>query len=532
MGLSRHFRRRAGEVRSGFLRLFIELAALILVSALVAIFVWWDRGWRKDFLEDESVPEAARVEVLSGLPKVRPPTVAGQFYPAEPDELFDQVAGLLASSPSVGVRGVRAVLVPHAGYVYSGEVAAAGFREVGPAFRRVFLLAANHNGEARFSGVSLPDDTHYAIPGAEVPLSAVVDDLRERALFTRVPAAHTMHMIEVELPFLHQLRGRPEQVDYAIVPMILGQMDTAAVDQLAEILDSYAEPGTVFVFSADLSHYYPDAKARQLDGYTVAAVMSRDRSALAHARTDGNHVLETMLVLAQRRGWEPTLLMTRNSGDVSGDRSRVVGYSAIVFHEPLSLTEREKLALLAFARDSVEERVRNGRVLEPERGWIDSHPIFRIPRGVFVTLEKEGRLRGCIGEIVSRKPLYLGVRDAAISAAVKDTRFQPVRADELDDLSISISVLDYPSRLYVNRPEEYLDLLRPGRDGVVMVHEGRRSTFLPEVWSDVPHPEEFLARLAIKQGAPADAWRSPSTVLYRYGAYVFGEDPALPTTHR
>jgi hypothetical protein len=496
---------------------------MMLLCIAVAVVIWLGRERHEALVARAAVP----LEVLAGTPRVRAPAVAGQFYPSDPGELFDEVARLLASSPAIGLRGVHAILVPHAGYPFSAAVAAASFRELDRNFRRVFVLASNHNAAASFANVSLPDETRYAIPGAEVPLSAALNDLRDPTLFVHEPLAHVMHMIEVELPFLHQLRGRPQPADYAIVPMILGRMDTNAIDRLAAILDGYADPTTVFVFSVDLSHYYPDQTARQLDQYTVDALMARDRSAIRRAVTDGDQVLDTMLALAQRRGWQPTSLMARNSGDATGEKDHVVGYAAIVFHEPFSLTETEKQDLLAFARTRVEEQVRHGHVREPDGAWLDKHPIFRIPRGVFVTLEKKGRLRGCIGDLMPSKPLYLGVQDSAINAAVNDHRFPPVIEDELRDLSISISVLDYPARVYVSRPEEYLQVLKPGKDGVILDYNGRRSTFLPQVWHDLPKPEDFLSSLALKQGAPADAWRSPSAILYRYEAYAFGEDSTV-----
>ncbi len=501
-------------------RLLIALAVLILLCAAVAALIWPGKGRHAAVVAKPPAP----LPVLAGAPRVRAPVVAGQFYPSDPDELFREVTRLLAASPAIGLRGVHAILVPHAGYPFSAAVAAASFRELDRNFRRVFILASNHNGAVNFAGVSLPDETRYAIPGAEIPLSGVLNDLRDPALFVHEPQAHVLHMIEVELPFLHQLRGRPDPADYSIVPMIFGSMDTNAVDRLAAILDGYVDPTTVFVFSVDLSHYYPDETARQLDQYTIDSLMARDRSAIMRARTDGDQVLDTLLALVQRRGWQPTLLMARNSGDANGEKGRVVGYAAIAFHEPFSLTEAEQRDLLTFARTRVEERVRHGRVPEPEGAWLDQHPIFRIPRGVFVTLEKKGTLRGCIGDLMPTKPLYLGVQDAAVSAAVNDPRFPPVAEDELRDLSISISVLDYPARVSVSRPEDYLHVLRPGKDGVILEYNGRRSTFLPQVWRDLPQPEDFLSRLALKQGAPADAWRSPSAILYRYEAYAFGED--------
>lgn len=489
------------------------LAALSTALVLVgAIALWRGTSWH-----DETIGR--------DRPRtVRQPTVAGQFYPGDAKELFEQVDRLLSAAPSVGLRGVRAILVPHAGYPFSAAVAAASFRELTPDFRRVFILASNHNGEVNFSGVSLPDETHYAIPGAEVPLAAIIDQLRDPELFVHEPRAHTMHMIEVELPFLHELSRRASRPDFTIVPMIVGRMDSQAVDRLAATLDAQADAGTVFVFSVDLSHFYPDQTARQLDQYTVDTIMSRDRPALASARTDGNQVLDTMLALAARRGWEPTFLAARNSADTTGDTGRVVGYAAVAFHEPFSLTDAEQRELLAFAHSRIEEQVRHGRAPEPDAAWVDRHPIFRIPRGVFVTIEKHGRLRGCIGDLYPRKPLYEGIGENAISAAIKDPRFPPVAPDELDELSISLSVLDYPARVTVGQPEEYLRVLRPERDGVILAYDGRRSTFLPQVWRDIPDPEEFLASLSRKQGSPPDAWRSPSAVLYRYAAYVFGAE--------
>lgn len=468
--------------------------------------------------------------VAAGERRVRRPVVAGQFYPADPQELYGLVAGFLAKSPGAGLRGVHAILVPHAGYVYSGEVAAASFREVDPRFRRVFLLAGNHNGEADFAGVALPDETHYAIPGAEIPLSPVLAQLRGKPPFTREPRAHTMHMIEVELPFLQQLRGRPQPPDYEIVPMIVGRLDEKGVDALTAVLDSYADAQTLFVFSVDLSHFYTGDKARQLDGYTVESIMSRDREAVRRAVTDADQVLDTMLALAARRGWEPTRLMARNSGDVTGDYGRVVGYAAVAFHDPVAFSEEEKRELLALARRSIETHLRGGTAPAPDAAWLERHRAFRIPRGVFVTLEKHGELRGCIGDLLPSGPLHQGVVANAVSAAVKDPRFPPVKMEELAELAITISVLDYPSRVKVGRPEEYLKVLRPNLDGVILTYQGRRSTFLPEVWKQIPDPEEFLARLSVKQGSPADAWRDPSAVLYRYGAYIFGEESSPLST--
>ena len=454
---------------------------------------------------------------------VRPPAAAGLFYPAEPEKLYKKISDLLSASKPLKLQDVRAVLVPHAGYRYSGDVAAASFREVVKDFQRVFILAANHAGEAAFKGVSLPAFSHYEIPGAKIPLSGIVDELLTDPLFVQEPASHTKYIIEVELPFLYGLKGKPQEPDFTIIPMILGQMDKGSINKLAEILNRYADDKTLFVFSVDLSHFYKDSKAKQLDNFTVQSILSRDSSALSKSTADGPQVLLTMVQLAELNGWESTLLKYKNSGAVSGDLSNVVGYAAIAFHKPFSLTPAEKTELLKLARTAIEEYLLKNRSSTTDPALLEKHSILKIPRGVFVTLKKEGQLRGCIGDIISSTPLHEGIQLCAIRSAVKDSRFSPVTLDELDNVVISISVLEFPTQVKVTSPMDYPKVLRPGKDGIILVHKGKRSTYLPQVWDDLPDPVQFLSRLCLKQGSPANCWQDKETVLFRYGAFEFGE---------
>ncbi len=457
--------------------------------------------------------------------KIRSPTTAGSFYPADPKELYRQVSAMLAADPSVGLRNVRAILVPHAGYIYSGAIAATSFREVGRSFRRVFLLAANHNAEANFKGVSIPDVSHYAIPGAEIPLSSIADELLKDPLFKSVPKAHTMHVLEAELPFLQQLRDRANPPDFTIVPMIAGRLSASDIDHLAQLLAHYADDETLMVFSVDLSHFYPGPKARDLDKQTINCILSQDRDCLQSVTTDGNQVLATMLELARRRGWEPNLLAYRNSGDVTGDPSRVVGYSAMAFAPPVYLSEAEGNDLLELAWETLRAYVEKGETASTPSQLLERHPIYRIQRGVFVTLKKDGQLRGCIGHIRPQSPLHQAVRECAISAATRDPRFPPVTVQELPDLSLSISILSFPKRLLARSPKDYPSLLRPGIDGVILIHEGRQSTYLPQVWETLAKPRLFLSRLCRKQGSPAGCWASDKAKLLRYTAYEIGPLP-------
>ena len=455
---------------------------------------------------------------------VRQPKGAGSFYPADPQKLYSLVDSLLAKGKPLNLPGAMAVLVPHAGYVYSGEVAAASMCELVKDFERVFVLAANHSSEANFSGVSLPPVSSYAIPGAEIPLSPLVEELRKQSLFTSVPQAHGAYMIEVELPFLYTISGRGKKPSFSIIPMIVGRLDQQRAKQLASTLNKYADENTVFVFSVDLSHFYHDSKARKLDYATIDAILSRNMEALAQATADGNQVLMTMVELAELNGWDATLLKYKNSGDVTGDRDRVVGYAGIAFHKPVRFSPEQQKILLGLARKTIEEHLEKGSASEPAQEVIGSHSILRVPRGVFVTLKKDGELRGCIGDLISNEPLYKGISGFAVKAATQDPRFKPVTRDELDGLDLSISVLEYPHRMKVDDPRQYVKLLKPGRDGVILVYKGRSSTYLPQVWEDLPDPVDFLSRLCMKQQAPANCWLEPDTVLFKYSAHEFGEE--------
>jgi AmmeMemoRadiSam system protein B/AmmeMemoRadiSam system protein A len=510
-----------------FKPIFGYLASLIAFSLGITILVTLDKGWDKEDFPVISHPPlkySEPVAVRNISTKIRQARAAGLYYPADPQELYNIIDKLLSLNKPLNLPKTRSILVPHAGYRYSGDVAATSFREITRNFNRVFILAANHTGEADFAGISMPDVSHYQIPGADIPLSDVVDELLGNPLFVQEPAAHTKYMIEVELPFLYSLRGRPAKPDFAIVPMILGRMDQAAISQLAEILNDYNDGHTLYVFSVDLSHFYSDIEARQLDSYTVQSILSRDSNSLSRSTADGPQVLLTMVALAEINGWESTMLRYKNSSEVNGDKNKVVGYGAIAFHEPFSLTSKEQEELLVLARKTIEQFLEEGNFSDADPALLDRHSILKIPRGVFVTLKKDGQLRGCIGDITSPNPLYEGIQLCAIKSATKDSRFSPVTPDELGKVVISISVLEFPSQIKTDSPAKYPSLLKPGRDGVILIHKGRQSTYLPQVWDDIPDPVMFLSRLCQKQNSPANCWMDMETILYRYGAYEFGEE--------
>ncbi len=451
--------------------------------------------------------------------KVRPSAAAGRFYPGDAFELRAVVQHLLRGARRVVEEKVQLVLVPHAGLEYSGAIAAEAFQQLAPGFDRVVVLAANHESEVDFTGLSPDRATHYQLPGMEVPVAKATQELFKKPLFIEAPAAHALHMIEIELPFLQQINGRP----FEIVPLIVGRVDrsqiSAAVDELARL----AGPSTRFVVSVDLSHGHPYAEATGLDRACLEALESMDMEQVGRCQTDGTQVLLIMTELAARLGQTPRLLRYANSGDTGGERSKVVGYGALVYEDRFQLSKDESQALLALARRSLEARVRQDRALEPEPELVARFPRLAVERGAFVTLHKDGKLRGCIGSLEAHQPLALDVARNASHAAVDDSRFSPVAAEELPAIALTLSVLDAPRPLAAPDRAALPATLARLKPGLILDFRGRRSTFLPEVWDEVPEPVEFLGHLCRKQGSPADCWQGAEASFQTYATQHLGD---------
>jgi MEMO1 family protein len=255
--------------------------------------------------------------------RVREPAVAGSFYPSDPKELAAQIDGFLARAKPLGLKGLRALVSPHAGYVYSGPIAATGYRQiVGLDFDRVVVMAPSHH--VAFRGVAIPDTDAFKTPLGVIPLASAARPLADSPPFVIDSEPHAEeHSLEVQLPFLQRTLKR-----FELVPLVFGRVDE---EQVAERLKGLVSPKTLFVASSDLSHYYPYDEAKKLDQFTVDAVVRMDLQALASAQACGHSPILALVHLARALGWRPQLLDYRNSGDTAGDRSRVVGYAAIAF---------------------------------------------------------------------------------------------------------------------------------------------------------------------------------------------------------
>ncbi len=474
-------------------------------------------------------------EEVSGTGRVRPPVVAGMFYPSDPVELSNMVEGLIEASVVRSTGGtIIAGVVPHAGYVYSGGTAADFFSLIdGFEFDVVVLIGPSHR--AAFQGMSVFDGDFYLTPLGRVPVAAdVADRLREsHPAASFIPAAHEEeHSLEVQIPFLQ----RSIEPGFRIVPIVTGYTGANELQYMAELILAEAYNEKVLVLaSSDLSHFPTESLAGVVDSLTVEAILSGDMNQFLQVTSEEKLPagldtfacgrLPIALVMAYTGlypGVTSELLSSTTSASVSGDHSRVVGYASIAFEssepEPSewSISEEGREELLEIAIASVEAAVENTGFNLPD----DISRELLIPRGAFVTLKRNGRLRGCIGSMRPIRPVAETVSLMARSAAMEDPRFMPVTPGELPDLEYEISVLT-PLQILGDWHD-----VRVGTDGLMISDRNRSGVLLPQVpveqgWNRV----EFLEGVCLKAGLSPDAYLGEVT-LYRFQAQVFGEDEA------
>src|SRR4051812_12846047 len=428
---------------------------------------------------------------------VRPAAVAGMFYPGDARTLGAEVDDLLGgvgdAQPRLGFP--KALIVPHAGYIYSGSVAAHAYDAIAPGrgvLTRVVLLGPTHRVAVR--GLALPGAQFFDTPLGRIPVDA--EAVRSLAgmpqVVTSAPAHAMEHSLEVQLPFLQKALG-----EFTLVPLAVG---LASVEDVAAVLERlWGGPETLIVISTDLSHYHRYDEARRIDGATIERI-ARFAPDLSHEEACGATPLNGFLSLASKSGMRIRLLAACNSGDTAGGKGQVVGYSSFGVYEgePVSLEEAGK-TLLGIARASIESSLA-GRKTED----IGAAPWLRQAGATFITLNKAGALRGCIGSLQATRPLGLDVAENAVGAAFRDPRFPAMSADEWPQCTLEVSLLSAPKPMRFADETDLLGQVRPGEDGIILESNGKRATFLPQVWESLPDKRSFFGELLRKAGLPAD----------------------------
>jgi len=468
----------------------------------------------------------------------RQPAVAGSFYPAGHEELDAALKQLFTDAvPSKEIKNIIAVISPHAGYVFSGGVAASAFNQIDPAkeYENIFILGSSHY--LSFEGASIYSQGNFITPLGTVKVNTFLAGqlIQENSVFSNRADAHAReHSLEVQLPFL-QYRLKK---DFKIVPIILGTQSPETCRRIAAALKPFLNTKNLFVISTDFSHYPSYADAKNIDNTTVDAILRNSPEKLIRSMASSEQKRYPQLATCLC-GWtsvftvlymtdgnahaEFTHIQYKNSGDTEhGEKRRVVGYNAIAvsFKEKNGRTDfkisiKDKNELLAIARNTIERFVKNHKSPEIEEKTIPS--TLKTNCGVFVTLKKFGSLRGCIGRFDATEPLYKVVQEMAIASSTQDSRFLPVASDEIPDLEIEISVLTPLRRI------GSIDEIELGNHGIYMRKGNRTGTFLPQVAAETGWTkEEFLGHCAQdKAGIGWNGWKDAE--LFVYEAIVFGE---------
>jgi hypothetical protein len=481
------------------------------------------------------------------MSQIRSAAVAGAFYPGSARELSAMVRRLLddAGTPGTG-PAPKAIIAPHAGYIYSGAVAASVYARLKPLrgrIDRVVLLGPCHRVAVR--GLALSGADAFATPLGDVPVDkdagAAIADLPQ---VRTVDATHAQeHSLEVHLPFLQEVLGA-----FTLVPLVVGD---ASAEEVADVLERlWGGPETLIVISSDLSHYLDYDTASRLDRETCSAIEALDHTRIGYDQACGRIPVSGLLAVAKRRGLSVTTLDLRNSGDTAGGRDRVVGYGAWMFVEcdrktapaggpdeatrqyeafirqTRALLDAHGETLMRVAAASIESGLEHGgaSAVDTARYAAD----LQNKGATFITLKRGGHLRGCIGTATAHRPLVTDTAENAYAAAFKDPRFEPLHARELDDLALSISVLSPAAPMAFENEADLLRQLRPGRDGLIIADGDKRALFLPVVWETLAEPADFNGHLKTKAGLAKNHWSDSLTARRFVTGQLSSQDLADP----
>ena len=471
---------------------------------------------------------------------IHDPVVAGTWYPGTASELRKLVEEYLSRVPERDSKGQTvAIISPHAGYIYSGQVAAHSFKAVqGQEFDSVIVIGPSHY--VPFRGVATYDCAGFRTPLGVIPLDSelIAALMKRESRIKDLPGVFRQeHSLEAELPFLQVVLP-----GFKLVPLVMGDPDISTCRWLAEAIVECIKGKTVLIVaSSDLSHYHSYDVAAEMDKRLLQKIGAMDIEGIDEClegrkcEACGQGPIITAMLAAKKLGADRCdILKYANSGDVTGEKMSprgVVGYGAARISRPLTdrdrdqaehkkagidlgLTKEERAELHEIARNAIEARLTSGASVS--RGAETASRKLKEPRGAFVTLYRKGELRGCIGQIVPKMPLAEAVAAMAQEAAFRDPRFTPVRSEELDDLKIEISVLTPLQKI------DSTDEIEVGKHGIVIVKDGSVGLLLPQVATEYNWDRnQFLEHCCLKAGLPGNTWKDKATEIYIFSADVF-----------
>jgi len=518
------------------------LGLVVVLLGIAAMLFWRARPPRlsaateeTDLSKKEASDKPSKIVLRSSL--------AGSWYPADAEVLSKQLEGFFQKADVKATNNVIALILPHAGYQWSGQTAAFGLKTTNKKYKRILVIGPSHRVRME-EMLSVPRVTHYQTPLGEIPLDVeFINKLLEYPVFQNLPYAHTYeHSVQIELPLLQH-----RQKDFKLVPIVAGRCSLQTIRKAGRILKSLIDDETLVVASSDFVHYgrahryvpftenIPE-QIKKLDMGAYEYIEKLDEEGFLEYKsktgaTICGYIPVAILLSMLDKGAQAELVKYATSGQLTGDFSNSVSYLSVAFastwknrpkivprHNSVKLTAEDKNQLLMLARKSILHYLENRQAPQPTDLDVTISPAMKSPRAAFVTLKRDSLLRGCIGDIFPQRPLYRSVIINAINAAVNDSRFLQVTKAECKDITIEISALTPPE------PVESYGQIRIGTDGVVLRKNGKSAVYLPQVAREQGWDlNQTLTNLSRKAGLPADAWKKGTSFLV-FQADVFGEE--------
>lgn len=484
--------------------------------------------------KDKSLESTKDNENIENQTMIRKPAVSGSFYPSSPDNLKDQINAFLSQTKVLDEQNQPQILIlPHAGIDYSGQTAAWGFKQIkGKNIKRVILLGSSHR--QYFSKAAIYNKGAWETPLGKVEIDENLADklIASSYLIEANPNPHLEeHSLEIQIPFLQLVL-----TDFKIVPILLSQADEKTISKLTETISQNLDNKTILLISSDLSHYPDQKTAKKVDQETINSILTGRAENFEKVISKNISLPGVETCACADKAIKIGLLTANNleikniklinystSADYGGDIKKTVGYASIAFYpiqnQPktinVNLNKDSQNKLLQIARSTLEQYLKDKTI--PQIEITDESLNQNL--GAFVTLKKNQKLRGCIGEFEPQKKLYKTIQEKAIDAGLNDPRFPPITLAELKDINIEISVLS------PNKKIENYQLIELKKHGVVIKKGNKGGTFLPQVAQETNWDlETFLENLCqSKAGLPKDCYKDPETQIYTFTAQVFEE---------
>lgn len=444
------------------------------------------------------------VITMDSIEKVKQPSVAGTFYTSNKAELEKQILEFKKNSRNTYTTKTRAVIVPHAGLVYSGRLAFEGISQLDKNIKNIFIFAPAHR--VGIEGLGTTSYDVWLTPLGKIKINrTIVNELVSKfGVKITDEALAPEHAIEVELPFV-----QTEFKDVRIIPVLMGNVSPDAVFKI--ISHYYKDKQNGFIISSDLSHYLPDETAKRVDDYTAHRIETCTFDNFTHELACGATGIIGLMQFAKDNGFSLIRIDMTNSASTTFDKSRVVGYGTWFLYEG-GRNEFIKANYSDFILKLCKESIKNKKL---DKTKLVYPQVFSEYGAVFVTLEKFGQLRGCIGSIIPQRSIIDDIINNAQNAAYSDSRFNPVEKNEIKDLSFAVSLLSVPTPMKFRNEEDLLNQIRQGVDGIIIRDGNYQAVYLPSVWEQISDKKLFLNSLKVKAGMSPDYF-SKNFRAYRF----------------